>query len=191
MKRILSLILLLATLSAFALAFTSCGEGPVHTVVMEVENYGKVTIELYEGYAPLTVQNFVSLVKKGFYDGLTFHRIINGFMIQGGDPNGDSSGDGPNTVKGEFSSNGFDNPLKHERGVISMARSNDKDSASCQFFIVHQTSDNNTQSLDGNYAAFGRVIEGMEIIDKIATVSVNMDDKPFTPVVIKSITYID
>ncbi len=136
-----------------------------HHIEIDVQNYGTIKVELQADEAPITVTNFVNLAKDGFYDGLTFHRIIDGFMIQGGDPNGDGTGGSDETIKGEFSANGVDNPLKHTRGAISMARSSDYDSASSQFFIVHQT----TESLDGQYAVFGYVYEGMEVVDQIAT----------------------
>lgn len=132
-------------------------------VVISVKNYGDITVKLDEEAAPITVENFVSLVKDGFYDGLTFHRIIDGFMIQGGDPQGNGTGGSEHTIKGEFSQNGIDNPISHKRGVISMARSNDMDSASSQFFIVQSDSD----FLDGQYAGFGYVTDGMEIVDAI------------------------
>ncbi len=131
---------------------------------IEVKNYGTISLELYPNLAPITVDNFVSLVKSGFYDGLTFHRIIDGFMIQGGSPQGNSSGGLSQKIKGEFEANGIKNELKHERGVISMARAgNDYNSASCQFFIVHKT----YPSLDGQYAAFGKVTNGIEVVDQI------------------------
>lgn len=136
-----------------------------HYAVIDVKDYGIIKVELNADAAPITVTNFVKLAKEGFYDGLTFHRIINGFMIQGGDPNGDGTGGSDETIKGEFSNNGVENPLKHTRGAISMARSQDNDSASSQFFIMHQT----TESLDGDYAVFGYVYEGMDVVDKIAT----------------------
>ena len=132
-------------------------------VNMEIENYGTISLELYEDIAPITVENFVNLVNSGFYDGLTFHRIMDGFMIQGGDPQGDGFGGSDKTIKGEFGANGFTNPLKHERGVISMARANNPNSASSQFFIMQKTN----HSLDGYYAAFGKVTSGIEIVDKI------------------------
>ena len=133
---------------------SSSGENPVgsYTAVIEVENYGTITVTLDETAAPETVKNFVSLAQDGFYDGLTFHRIISGFMIQGGDPNGDGTGGSKQTIKGEFSNNGVENNLSHTRGAISMARSDEYDSASSQFFIVHEDS----TYLDGNYAVFGR-----------------------------------
>lgn len=136
-----------------------------HHAVIDVKDYGVIKVELNADEAPITVTNFVKLAKDGFYDGLTFHRIINGFMIQGGDPEGNGTGGSDETIKGEFSANGVDNVLKHTRGAISMARSQDYDSASSQFFIMHETND----SLDGQYAVFGYVYEGMDIVDKIAT----------------------
>ena len=135
-------------------------------VVFEVKDYGKITVALYPNEAPITVRNFVKYVEDGFYDGLIFHRVIENFMIQGGDPTGTGYGDPSlETIKGEFSTNGVDNDLKFERGVIGMARSNEPNSASSQFFIMHQT----TESLDGLYAAFGKVIGGMNVVDAIAT----------------------
>ena len=135
--------------------------------VIDVQNYGTITVGLDASAAPITVANFKKLVNEGFYDGLTFHRIISGFMIQGGDPNGDGTGGSRETIKGEFTSNGVNNNLKHTRGAISMARSSANDSASSQFFIVHETSETNTRSLDGKYACFGYVTEGMEVVDRI------------------------
>lgn len=132
-------------------------------VVIDVKDYGTITVELDGAKAPVTVSNFVSLAKDGFYDGLTFHRIISGFMIQGGDPEGTGMGGSDKTIKGEFSLNGVENPLSHTRGAISMARAQDYDSASSQFFIVHEDS----VFLDGQYAAFGYVTDGMDIVDKI------------------------
>lgn len=129
-----------------------------------VKDYGTIQVALDPKEAPLTCQNFIELANDGFYDNLTFHRIMKGFMIQGGDPNGDGTGGSEKTVKGEFSSNGVENSLSHERGVISMARSSDKDSASSQFFIC----DADDPFLDGDYAAFGKVIKGMDVVDKIA-----------------------
>ena len=134
-----------------------------YKVEINVKDYGTIYLTLDGEQAPITVKNFVKLAKEGFYDGLTFHRVIDGFMIQGGDPDGDGTGGSSETIKGEFSSNGVNNTIKHERGVISMARSQAPDSASSQFFIVHKTSSH----LDGNYAAFGKVTKGMEVVDKI------------------------
>lgn len=138
-------------------------EDNLHHAEIQIKDYGTIKVELDEGAAPITVENFVKLAKEGFYDGLTFHRIIDGFMIQGGDPEGNGTGGSGETIKGEFAKNDVENPIAHERGVISMARSSDMDSASSQFFIMHQ--DNG--SLDGQYAAFGHVTEGIEIVDEI------------------------
>lgn len=135
----------------------------IHHAEITVKDYGTIKVELDADTAPITVTNFVDLANDGFYDSLTFHRIISGFMIQGGDPQGNGTGGANKTIKGEFSANGVDNPISHERGVISMARSREYDSASSQFFIMHE----DTDSLDGEYAAFGHVTEGMEIVDKI------------------------
>ena len=134
-----------------------------HNVTIEIENYGTITAELYGEVAPITVENFVKLAGEGFYDGLTFHRIIDGFMIQGGDPRGNGTGGSNQNIKGEFKANGVDNPITHQRGVLSMARSSAYDSASSQFFIMHQVS----PWLDGQYAAFGCVLEGMDVVDAI------------------------
>ncbi len=153
-------------------------------VTMTMEDGSVIKLELYPEVAPITVENFVSLVKKGFYDGLIFHRVINGFMIQGGDPQGTGMGGPGYEIKGEFSSNGVKNDLKHERGVISMARSMRPDSAGSQFFIMHQ----DAPHLDGQYAAFGRVIEGIETVDKIASVKTDYSDRPLNEQKIKSVT---
>lgn len=143
-------------------------------VKIEMEN-GKVMVaELYEEIAPITCENFINLIKDGFYDGLIFHRVIQGFMIQGGCPNGNGMGGPGHTIKGEFASNGVKNDLKHERGVLSMARSMDKNSAGSQFFIMHE----NAPHLDGEYAAFGKLIEGFDVLDEIATTQTNFMDKP-------------
>ena len=156
---------------------------PIVTITMD--DGGVITLELYPNIAPETVNNFVSLVNKGFYDGLSFHRIIPGFMIQGGDPLGNGTGGPGYSIKGEFKSNGFRNDLRHERGVISMARAMDPNSAGSQFFIMHA----DAPHLDGSYAAFGKVIDGMGVVDSIASVRTNMfNEAPVTPVVIKSIT---
>ena len=162
-----------------------------YTAEIAVKDYGTITVELDGGAAPETVKNFVSLAESGFYDGLTFHRIIDGFMIQGGDPNGDGTGGSEETIPGEFSANGFDNPLSHTRGTISMARSQDYDSASSQFFIMQE----DTPSLDGQYAAFGHVTSGMEVVDAICEDAVNGDANGVLPAedqpVIESITITD
>ncbi|MBO4286021.1 MAG: peptidylprolyl isomerase [Bacilli bacterium] len=149
-----------------------------------VKNIGKMKVELDGKAAPITVDNFVKLAKKGFYNGLLFHRVIRGFMIQGGCQLGTGTGGPGYTIKGEFSSNGWNNPIKHTRGVISMARAMDPNSAGSQFFIMHQ----DAPHLDGQYAAFGRVIEGIEVVDKIANSRTNFRDKPLENVVIESIT---
>ncbi|MGN0604040.1 MAG: peptidylprolyl isomerase [Oscillospiraceae bacterium] len=154
-------------------------------VVIEMENGKKMKIELYPDKAPITVANFEKLVKEGFYDGLTFHRVIPGFMIQGGDPEGTGMGGSKEKIKGEFASNGVKNDLKHTRGVISMARSMMKDSASSQFFIMHA----DAPHLDGEYAAFGKVVEGLEVIDEIAAVPTDFRDKPETPQVMAKVYF--
>ena len=139
-------------------------DGNTTTVEIDVKDYGKILVDLYDELAPITVENFKKLVNEGFYNGLTFHRIIDGFMIQGGDPEGTGAGGSDENIKGEFSANGVENNLSHIRGVISMARANDPDSASSQFFIVHQDSPH----LDGQYAGFGMVTDGMDVVDAIA-----------------------
>ena len=136
---------------------------PTHNVQIDVQDYGTITAELYGEAAPITVANFVKLVNEGFYDGLTFHRIISGFMIQGGDPLGNGTGGADQDIKGEFAANGWNNPIAHERGVLSMARSSAPNSASSQFFIMHQAAPH----LDGSYAAFGKVLTGLEVVDAI------------------------
>lgn len=143
-------------------------------VIIEMENGKKIRLELYLEHAPLTVENFEKLVSEGFYDGLIFHRVINGFMIQGGCPDGTGTGGPGYHIKGEFASNGMKNDLKHTRGVISMARSMMNDSAGSQFFIMHQ----DAPHLDGQYAAFGRVIEGMDVVDEIAQTKTGIQDRP-------------
>ena len=143
-------------------------------VIIEMENGGKIELELYPEAAPKTVENFLKLVGEGFYDGLTFHRVIPGFMIQGGDPLGNGMGGADEKIRGEFAANGHANPLKHTRGVISMARAYDPNSASSQFFIMHA----DAPHLDGQYAAFGKVVSGMETVDEIAGVPVDYSDRP-------------
>ncbi len=155
------------------------------TVTFTMENGGVIKAELYPEKAPNTVNNFLSLVRHGFYDGLTFHRVIEGFMIQGGDPAGNGTGGPGYTIKGEFRMNGFaGNDIKHLRGVLSMARSMMPDSAGSQFFIMHE----NASHLDGQYAAFGKVIEGMDVVDAIAKTATDMRDMPLEPQVIKTVT---
>ena len=143
-------------------------------VIIEMENGGKIELELYPDAAPKTVANFIKLVSEGFYDGLIFHRVIPGFMIQGGDPQGNGMGGSKENIIGEFKANGFDNPIKHTRGVISMARAYNPNSASSQFFIMHQ----NAPHLDGQYAAFGKVVSGMEVVDEIASIPTDYSDRP-------------
>ena len=170
--------ILIAVMLAFIVVLTGCkkkkSEGPLtgrHHVKIEVEDYGTIKAELDADAAPLTVTNFIKLAENEFYNGLTFHRIIDGFVIQGGDPSGDGRGGSDEKIKGEFSANGVDNPISHVRGTISMARSMDFNSASSQFFIVQS----DALQLDGQYAAFGHVTEGMEIVDQICSDAVVED----------------
>ena len=153
-------------------------------VTIEMENGDVMKAELYPEVAPNTVNNFISLVSKGFYDGVIFHRVISGFMIQGGDPKGTGVGGPGYSIKGEFTGNGFKNDLKHDRGVLSMARTMAPNSAGSQFFIMHQ----NSPHLDGQYAAFGKIIEGLGVVDKIASTRTDYNDKPRTPQVMKKVT---
>lgn len=157
-------------------------ENAIPVVTLNLAGKGAVKIELYPQIAPNTVNNFISLVKKGFYNGLTFHRVILGFMIQGGDPEGRGTGGPGYRIRGEFSCNGFENPLRHNRGVVSMARSADPDSAGSQFFIMVE----DAPHLDGKYAAFGRVVEGMEHVDKVAAAEKDRNDKPLEDQIIES-----
>ena len=219
MKRVFSLILACLLLGALLLSFGSCGkknDTVESDVIVEivVKDYGTITLELYPKIAPKTVDNFVSLANAGFYDGLIFHRVISGFMIQGGDPLGNGTGGSDTKIKGEFSANGVTNDLSHTRGVISMARGSSAyeqyiqmgypesmfsadqlaalrqgyDSASSQFFIVHQDSPH----LNGYYAAFGRVTAGMEVVDTIAAVETNStNNKPLVDVVIETIRVVE
>ena len=214
MKKTISLLMVLCMMLGTITLFSACseeekpdymvdidldGDGkddidsePVK-VVMTVRHFGEIVIELYPEYAPITVRNFLDLVDNEFYDGLTFHRVIKGFMIQGGDPNGDGTGGSARKIKGEFSENGVRNPISHTRGTISMARRGDSmDSASCQFFIC----DADSTYLDGQYAAFGKVIDGMDVVDKIADVAVtysagNEISKPINTIIIESIRRLD
>ena len=151
-----------------------------------MENGGKIELELYPEHAPKTVANFEKLVKEGFYDGLTFHRVIPGFMIQGGDPLGNGMGGSEEKIVGEFRANGHANPIRHTRGVISMARAFDKNSASSQFFIMHA----DAPHLDGQYAAFGKVISGIEVVDEIAAIPTDYSDRPKIAVRIKKATIV-
>jgi len=161
--------------------------GETIMVQIEMENGGIIKLELYPEIAPITCENFVKLVKDGFYDGLIFHRVIKDFMIQGGDPTGTGMGGSDENIKGEFSVNGVKNSLSHKRGVISMARSRNYDSASSQFFICHADS----TYLDGQYAAFGKVIEGMDVVDEIASVRTDAGDRPKIEQKMKSVTIIE
>ena len=156
-------------------------------VEIKIQNSGTIKLELYPEKAPKTVANFEKLVNEGFYNGLTFHRVISGFMIQGGDPTGTGMGGADENIKGEFAVNGVANDISHVRGVISMARSRSYDSASSQFFICHA----DAKYLDGQYAAFGRVIEGMEVVDEIAEVKTDYSDRPMIDMVIKTITVVE
>ena len=153
-------------------------------VTIQMKDGGVMKAELYPDIAPATVKNFVDLASKGFYNGLIFHRVISGFMIQGGDPEGTGMGGPGYSIKGEFTANGFRNDLKHTRGVLSMARAMDPDSAGSQFFIMHE----DYPSLDGQYAAFGKLIEGIEVVDKIASVRTDYMDKPLEPQQIEFMT---
>lgn len=153
-------------------------------VTMTMANGDVIKLELYPEIAPTSVNNFISLVSKGFYDGLIFHRVIKGFMIQGGDPEGTGMGGPGYSIKGEFAANGFENNLKHTEGVLSMARSMNPNSAGSQFFIMHK----NSPHLDGSYAAFGKVIEGMEVVNKIAETRTDWSDRPLEDQVMKNVT---
>ena len=157
-------------------------QNPIVTITMNTGDVMKA--ELYPETAPNTVNNFISLIKKGFYDGVGFHRIIAGFMIQGGDPDGNGMGGPGYSIKGEFTSNGFKNDLKHSKGVLSMARTQIPDSAGSQFFIIHA----DAPHLDGEYAAFGKLTEGLDVLDKIATTATDWSDRPRTPQVMESVT---
>lgn len=157
-------------------------KNPIVTITMN--NGSTITAELYHDKAPSTVENFISLIKKHFYDGLTFHRVINGFMIQGGDPDGNGMGGPGYSIKGEFSHNGVDNDLMHTAGVLSMARSMDPDSAGSQFFIMHK----DAPHLDGEYAAFGKVTDGMDTVNSIAECDTDYNDMPRSPQIMKTVT---
>ena len=192
-----------ALMAALCLALTACGQTPAdasasaaepigkYTAVIDIADYGAITLELDGDSAPLTVANFVKLAKDGFYDGLTFHRIMDGFMMQGGDPNGNGTGGSDETIPGEFSANGCDNPISHTRGTISMARAQDPNRASSQFFICQADS----TFLDGSYAAFGRVTDGMDVVDAICADAQPTDDNgtipPEAQPVINSVTIQD
>ena len=178
MKRFAAILMILALMTMGA---ALAAENPVATI--EMENGGAITVELYPDIAPNTAANFIELANSGFYDGVIFHRVIAGFMIQGGDPTGTGMGGPGYHIKGEFAANGFENNLKHTRGVISMARSSDPDSAGSQFFIMHA----DAPYLDGQYAAFGRVTDGMDVVDAIAAQQTDAMDRPLEDQVIKAI----
>ena len=189
---------IIAILSAAILALTFCGCSKrqsefdsdtgsgygTHHAVITIKDYGDIKLVLDGDTAPITVKNFVELAKSGFYDGLTFHRIIKGFMIQGGCPDGTGMGGPGYSIKGEFAQNGFANELAHTEGVLSMARAMHPDSAGSQFFIMHKAAPH----LDGSYAAFGKIIEGMDVVNKIAEVATDYSDKPLEPQVMKTVT---
>lgn len=165
--------MLIGVVTVFAVALVLILNGSkTYYADIVIEDYGTITVELNSEAAPITCENFISLAESGFYDGLTFHRIMEGFMMQGGDPEGNGSGGSDKDIKGEFSANGWDNPLSHTRGTISMARSDKYDSASSQFFIVHE----NSTFLDGKYAAFGIVTEGMDVVDAVCNAANPTDD---------------
>ena len=189
MRKITKILAASLMIAIAVCAFTACdnskgpkpSENPVATIT--VKEYGTITVELYYDVAPNTVRNFISLANSGFYDGVIFHRVIKNFMIQGGDPTGTGSGGPGYKIKGEFTANGFRNDLRHERGVLSMARAMDPNSAGSQFFIMTTTSPH----LDGQYASFGKVTEGMETADKIVNAKRDFRDKPLLPQKIRSI----
>lgn len=184
MKKRAKIIVSFLLAGVLIISLAGCGQnqGGDHMVKVTMENGDKFTIQLMPEYAPETVANFEKLVGEGFYDGLTFHRVIDDFVAQGGDPNGNGTGGSEPKVKGEFPSNGFEqNTLKHERGTVSLARSSDPDSGSCQFFICYT----DLPHLDGDYAAFGKVVDGMDKVDKFLEVERNASGMPSEPIVIK------
>lgn len=190
MKKFTAILLIICSLLVFSSCTAKTEEHSgddftvTDTAVIEVEGMGNITLELYGKLAPATVDNFRKLCQQDFYKGIIFHRVIENFMIQAGDPTGTGMSGSGETIKGEFNENGFTNNLSHSRGVISMARAKLPDSASSQFFICHK----DAKSLDGKYAAFGRVTDGMDIVDKIASTDTDSNDKPLNDIVIKTIT---
>ena len=179
MKKYIKYIVFIGLIIILVVGLNWPTNNEVINVEMSIKDYGKITLELDKENAPITVDNFVKLVNSKFYDGLTFHRIIDGFMIQGGDPNKDGTGGSKETIKGEFKNNGVNNTISHKRGVISMARSSDANSASSQFFIMHKDNTN----LDGSYAAFGHVTSGMDVVDTIVkNTSAYGDENGIVPV---------
>lgn len=183
-RKLSRVALLLTLVLVAALALSGCGKNTKPQVEIEIEDYGTIKLELDRKAAPITVENFLKLVEEDFYDGLTFHRIVSGFMIQGGDPEGTGMGGPDYSIKGEFSQNGFQNPLKHSAGVLSMARSMMPDSAGSQFFIMHKDSPH----LDGAYAAFGKITEGMEVVNRIAETATDENDRPLDDQKLKCVT---
>lgn len=189
MNKIIAAVVAVIAVATTALFINKGGDtnNMADRVKIEMENGKSIVVELYPDKAPETVDNFKNLVSQGFYDGLIFHRVIPGFVIQGGDPEGTGMGGSGKTIKGEFAQNGVDNDLKHERGVLSMARSMMPNSASSQFFICIEAAPH----LDGGYAAFGKVVEGMDVVDEIAAVKTDYNDKPVTDVVMKKVYIIE
>lgn len=189
MKKLFAIVLSVCLLLTFALAegaqtTASFEKGKLVEVTMVIKDLGEVKLELYPDHAPQSVANFVALAKAGFYDGLSFHRVIKDFMVQGGDPKGTGAGGPGYSIKGEFADNGVKNDIPHVRGAISWARAQVPNSAGSQFFIVHKDSN----FLDGKYAAFGMVVSGIEVIDKIAETKTDGSDKPIAPVIIEKVT---
>jgi len=193
LSRLFATVLSVALCLSATLMLSSCQTS--NRVRFEVEDYGEFIVELYPDVAPITVENFKSLVSQGFYDGLTFHRVIKDFMIQGGGFTADGKRKESAAIKGEFLNNNFINRLPHTEGVISMARGTSVNSASCQFFIVTETSSNNTQSLDGRYAAFGKVVEGMDVVKAIAACEVKYSSgeksQPVDTITITKVSFVN
>jgi len=183
MKKTLLIILILILIGGYFIMTEANAEGKNPIVTITMETGGEIEVELYPEVAPNTVNNFIYLAEQGYYDGLIFHRVIENFMIQGGDPDGTGRGGPGYSIKGEFAQNDFENDLEHTRGVISMARAQPYDSAGSQFFIMHE----DFQRLDGAYAAFGEVVSGMDVVDEIATVKTDQNDRPEEPQVMETI----
>lgn len=183
MKKTLLIILILILIGGYFIMTEANAEGKNPIVTITMETGGEIEVELYPEVAPNTVNNFIYLAEQGYYDGLIFHRVIENFMIQGGDPDGTGRGGPGYSIKGEFAQNDFENDLEHTRGVISMARAQPYDSAGSQFFIMHE----DFQRLDGAYAAFGEVISGMAVVDEIATVNTDQNDRPEEPQVMETV----
>lgn len=183
MKKTLLIILILILIGGYFIMTEANAEGKNPIVTITMETGGEIEVELYPEVAPNTVNNFIYLAEQGYYDGLIFHRVIENFMIQGGDPDGTGRGGPGYSIKGEFAQNDFENDLEHTRGVISMARAQPYDSAGSQFFIMHE----DFQRLDGAYAAFGEVVSGMDVVDEIATVKTDQNDRPEEPQVMETV----